>query len=466
MRYLKLLLLAVFALAGAVAAQSDDLMLDWNPAMSTISGSVELVGTANVPDQVWFFAEAAPHTPGSAASAWTPVSSPQFAPVVAGRLGIWNTTVLTDGLYQLRLHAVNGDQESFFYVLAPIAVNNEGATVSFDLVQVLGQTPDDSAPDMATATMLENRLPIPVGGHILRFDEATVEALKSAGMTWVKKQVRFGISDGKELIEEAHAHGFKVLLGALGDKNQLAADFEGYIAKFAEYVAFLAELGADAIEVWNEPNIDREWPRGQVHGARYVRLLEAAYNAIKAENPDTMVISGAPAPTGFFAGCGLGGCDDNVFMHQMAVAGAANFADCIGVHYNEGVVPPHRQGGDPRLDDYATRFLPLMLERVAWPFGNADIPMCMTEMGYLSPEGYGPLPRGFEWGATTSVAEQAEWLAQAILISANYERMPVEMVIVWNIDFDTYDADPQGGFAIIRPDGSCPACATIAALER
>jgi hypothetical protein len=107
-----------------------------------------------------------------------------------------------------------------------------------------------------------------------------------------------------------------------------------------------------------------------------------------------------------------------------------------------------------------------MLQRVAWPFRNDDIPMCMTEMGYLSPEGFGPLPGHFAWAAGTSVQEQAQWLAQAIQISANYEDMPVELVIVWNIDFDTYDADPQAGYAIIRADGSCPACETIAALQR
>ena len=466
MRYLNLLVLTLCALAASTSAQASELELEWDPVRNTVSGAIDLVGTANIPEQMWFFAEAAPYAAGVENVVWTPVTSPQFAPVVDGVLGTWNTVVLTDGFYQLRLHAVNGEQESFHYLLAPIAVNNDGDTINTEPVQVIEQPLSDPAQDMVPAPMVNNRLPIPVGGHVLHFGEAAIEAMRSAGMTWVKKQVHYGISDGKELIDQAHALGLKVLLGAVGDKNRLAADFDGYVAEFAKYAAFLAELGADAIEVWNEPNIDREWPRGQVHGANYVRLLQAAYHAIKAVNPDTLVISGAPAPTGFFAGCGLGGCDDDVFMLQMAVAGAADYADCIGVHYNEGVVPPTWQGGDPRQDDYPTRFLPLMLQRVAWPFRNADIPMCMTEMGYLSPEGYGPLPPGFEWGASTSVAEQAEWLSQAILISSDYQPMPVELAIVWNIDFDHYDADPQAGFAIIRPDGSCPACDAIARLQR
>ena len=57
-------------------------------------------------------------------------------------------------------------------------------------------------------------------------------------------------------------------------------------------------------------------------------------------------------------------------------------------------------------------------------------------------------------------------MAQAIQISANFQRMPVQLIIIWNIDFDSYDNDPQAGYAIIRPMAACPACETIAALQR
>ena len=460
MRFLTLLLLIL--LSVAVRAQDSDLMLRWDPVRNTVSGRVDIMGSANIPDLQWFFVEAAPHAGGEAEITWTPISSLEFAPVVDGRLGIWNTTMLTDGFYQIRLHAVDAAQESHFYGLAPILVkNNDSDLLNFEPVVPLGAEASASA----APAMLENRLPMSLGGHVKYFNERSQAALEAAGMTWVKKQVQYGITDGKDLIEAAHAQGYKVLLGAKGDKNRLADDFDQYVADFAEYVAFLARNGADAIEVWNEPNIDREWPSGRVSGANYTKMLKAAYEAIKEANPDTLVISGAPAPTGFFAGCAWGGCDDNVFMAQMANAGAANYADCIGVHYNEGILPPTAQGGDPR-DTYPTRYLILMLRRVAWPFRNADIPMCMTEIGYLSPEGYGPLPAGFTWAARTSVADQAEWLSQAVLIMSNFEEMPVELAIVWNIDFDTYGADPQAGYAIIREDGSCPACESIAALQR
>ena len=462
MRYLTLLLLIL--LTFGVQAQDSDLMLQWDPVRNTVRGSVDLIGAVNIPDLQWYFVEAAPHGSGEAEIMWTPISSLEFSPAVDGVLGVWNTTMLADGFYQIRLHAVNASQESLYYGLAPLLVNNNNSNlVNLEPVLPLGAGEDTSA--STAPAFIENRLPMPLGGHIKTFNERSQAALETAGMTWVKKQVKYGESDGRDLIEAAHAQGYKVLLGAKGDKNHLVNNFDQFVLDFAEYVAFLASNGADAIEVWNEPNIDREWPAGRVSGANYTIMLKAAYEAIKAANPDTLVISGAPAPTGFFGGCGWGGCDDNVFMAQMANAGAANYADCIGVHYNEGILPPRAQGGDPR-DTYPTRYLILMMERVAWPFRSADIPMCMTEIGYLSPEGYGPLPAGFTWAGGTSVAEQAEWLSEAVLIMSNYEEMPVELAIVWNVDFDTYGADPQAGYAIIREDGSCPACDAIATLQR
>jgi hypothetical protein len=179
-----------------------------------------------------------------------------------------------------------------------------------------------------------------------------------------------------------------------------------------------------------------------------------------------LVITGAPAPTGAEGAFGLDSVwNDDRYYQGMANAGVAEFADCIGVHYNEGIVPPGNTGGDPR-NFYPTQYLPLMLQRAAAPFRNLESPLCFSEMGYLSPEGYGPLPTSFNWASNTSVEEQAEWLRDAINIIATFEQKRVELVIVWNVDFDVYtEDDPQGGYAIIRPDGTCPACETIGSLR-
>src|SRR5574341_2177048 len=106
-------------------------------------------------------------------------------------------------------------------------------------------------------------------------------------MTWVKVQLRYNLGDDPAgaagAINVAHSQGFKVLLGIVGNANDVLAG-DTYFAAYASYVGGVAALGADAIEVWNEPNLDREWPNGNINPGQYTRLLSQAYNSIKANN--------------------------------------------------------------------------------------------------------------------------------------------------------------------------------------
>jgi hypothetical protein len=286
-------------------------------------------------------------------------------------------------------------------------------------------------------------------------------------MVWAKRQIRYNLGDDPSVaagaINQAHSQGFRVLLGIVGDKAQLAAGGDGYMDQFAGFLGGVAALGPDAIEVWNEMNLDREWPNGQIDPAMYTRMLAKAYSAIKGRNASVMVISGAPSPTGAEGAFGTAAVwNDDRYIRGMAAAGAANYMDCLGLHYNEGIISPDQSSGDPR-DNYYTRFYSGMVNTYWNAFGGAR-PLCFTELGYVTPEGYGPLPAGFSWGQNTTAAQQAEWLGRAATLSRSSGR--VRLMIVWNVDFTTYGEDPAAGYAIIRPGGGCPACATLGAAMR
>ena len=299
-----------------------------------------------------------------------------------------------------------------------------------------------------------------LGGHIDGFRRP--DLMKKAGMSWIKVQT-FAGGDAAGIINMAHGAGFKVLLGVLGDKGRVTDS--NYQDEYAQSVAAMARAGADAIEVWNEPNIDREWPSGQVNGATYTQLLAKAYNAIKAANPGTMVVSAALAPTGFFAGgCQAGGCNDDVYLQQMAAAGAANYMDCVGAHHNSGATAPSATSGHPAGGThYSWYFLPTM-NLYYNAFGGAR-KVCFTEFGYLTSEGYAPLASAapaFAWASDVTLAQQAQWLAEAAAMSINSGK--VRLMIIWNVDFTNYDSDPMAGYAIIRPGDSCPACDSLGAV--
>jgi hypothetical protein len=133
----------------------------------------------------------------------------------------------------------------------------------------------------------------------------------------------------------------------------------------------------------------------------------------------------------------------------------------VGVHYNEGIVPPSATSGDPR-DNYYTRYLPLVIDTY-WNITGGQKPLCFTELGYLTPEGFGSLDPYFGWAGNVTVAQHAAWLAQAAAVTSQSGK--VKMMIVWNVDFTNYGSDPMAGYAIIRPDGSCPACDTLASAR-
>jgi hypothetical protein len=330
-----------------------------------------------------------------------------------------------------------------------------------------GGTPDPNLPTPIPGGAVAGGFEL--GGQALDMNLNTFGLMARSGMKWVKQQVRHNQGDdpskAQGQINTAHANGYKVLLSILGSHDQLSANFDGYTASFATFVGGVAALGADAIEVWNEPNIDREWPAGQINGGNYTKLLAASYNAIKGKNPNTIVVSAAPAPTGYFgaAGCTANGCNDDTFMSQMAQAGAAQYMDCVGLHYNEGIIAPSASSGDPR-GSYPTYYFGSMLSRGYSPFGGK--PVCFTELGYLSPDGYpSPLPANFAWGQNTSAAEQAAWLAEAATLAAQSGK--VRLMIIFNVDYSFYTADdPQGGYGIFRPGGACPACDTLGAVMK
>ena len=302
-----------------------------------------------------------------------------------------------------------------------------------------------------------------LGGQVSDFRAPDV--MRDAGMTWVKRQVKWHPGDAASghfgTINDAHTKGFKVLLSVLGYPDQAQPyNFDEY----AKFVGELAGAGADAIEVWNEMNLDREWASGSISPTSYTQLLQKSYISIKTYNGGTMVISGAPAPTGFFGGCYPHGCDDAPYISGMVAAGGLNYLDCVGIHYNEGLMPPSATSGDPRgASGHYTRYYQSMVNTYYNAIGGAK-PLCFTEIGYLSGEEWGTLPPAFLWQPpyNLTAAQHAQYLADSVRLARSQGN--VRLFIIFNVDFTHWSDDPQAGFAMIRPGGNCPSCGLLKSI--
>lgn len=106
----------------------------------------------------------------------------------------------------------------------------------------------------------------------------------------------------------AHIENFHAFCGVI------AARYKGRVA---------------AYQVWNEPNLAREWGGQVPDPAAYVALLKGCYVAIKAADPRALVISAGLSPTGNGPPQAM---PDGEFLDKMYLAGAAPYFDLLGLH--------------------------------------------------------------------------------------------------------------------------------------
>ncbi|MBN1963457.1 MAG: hypothetical protein JW910_02350 [Anaerolineae bacterium] len=302
------------------------------------------------------------------------------------------------------------------------------------------------------------------GAQIFQFNANSVLATGRTHLKWMRTAVVFLPGEEpdtrRQTINNAQANGFKILLSVTGNPADASADPAGYMAQYAAYVGGLAALGADGIEIWPGANRSDLWLAEQGGAAQYVQLLSLAYNAIKTANPDTIVITGALVPPESEpADSSVSIAPEDEFYTALAGAGAADYADCLGVAYTLGALPPDSTTGDPR-GDAAVYYLPLTLDRAWNAFGGAR-QLCVTSLGYLTPQGYPPLPAAYAWAQNTTTAQQAEWLVGAVTQSQQDAR--IRLLILSNMDATSYnDESVTAGYALIRLDGTCPACEALA----
>jgi len=122
----------------------------------------------------------------------------------------------------------------------------------------------------------------------------------------------------------------------------------------ANFVAHLIHetkpVNIDAIEIWNEPNLIREWHGKTISGTLYMTYFNAVYPVILNEekaqvdqfepNHRIIILTAAPAPTSTVGdGSTL---DDRVWVQQLYDGGLGKYGDdvAVGIHPYSWANPP------------------------------------------------------------------------------------------------------------------------------
>ena len=247
-------------------------------------------------------------------------------------------------------------------------------------------------------------------------------------------------------VQEADKRGFKILLsiakapawarninrnedGPPDDFSQLAGFISLLLEKIGPYI--------DAIEIWNEPNLKREWTGYRaMDGGAYMELFRVGYDAVRAYSPSITVITAGLAPTGNATNISV---NDRTFLQQMYNAGLARYADVvIGIHpYSWGNSPDLLccdnvvgQGWDDRPQFFFRQNIDDYRHIIAANGDSAQ--MWATEFGWATWQDY-PSPAPDPWMSYNSPTDQMNYTLRAFQIGQAHADIGV--MFLWNLSY-------------------------------
>jgi hypothetical protein len=312
-----------------------------------------------------------------------------------------------------------------------------------------------------------------------RYGEASIALAAGLGVGWIKQQVDWNtieVAPGEYLwealdrfVDRAESHGFKILLGvarAPGFTRSEPVVEDGPPDDFAIFNRFMLALTTRyrgrvaAYELWNEPNLLREWRGHGLSAETFAAFLRQGAMGARRGDPEAMLVSAAPGVTGI--NDGVNAIDDRIYLRSMIAAGVGQWVDAIGAHPYGAANPPderfgdavHRAGG---FNDHPSFFFLDTLEdyRAILAEAGVDKPIWVTEFGWPTIDGFGEVKTaGWEYAREVSQADQAAYLIRAIELRR--ERGWLGPMFVWNLNMAwLLGADSsQSAYSLIRPDGS------------
>ncbi len=163
-------------------------------------------------------------------------------------------------------------------------------------------------------------------------------------------------------------------------------------------------------------------------------------------------------------------------MDLLIKAGMLNNADCVGAHHNGYNIGPNVTAADaPRDPKSRTAIFRGPFDNVnhSWSFNStlsgyasrikaagSALKLCITEFGWPSMDGIllngkkAPAPNGFGFAADNTLANQADYIDQAIDVMSNWGF--VQLAFIWNLNYGAQSGwDPKNDntpYSILGPN--------------
>ncbi|MAT97648.1 MAG: hypothetical protein CL608_10935 [Anaerolineaceae bacterium] len=305
-----------------------------------------------------------------------------------------------------------------------------------------------------------------------------LELVQEMGFGWVKQAFAWRDIEGNakgefdwyrpdRIVEQANAANLNLLVRidhqplwsvqALVDKpitqNQPPADYQD----FGDFCFQLAERykgRIQAYQVWNEPNLSREWGEQSPDPAEYTELLRVCYQGIKTADPQAIVVSAGLAPTGTEPPAAM---PDDIFLQDMYDAGAADYFDALGLNAPGYKAPPDlppEEGLNQEWGGHRWNVFRHVEDMRAIMVANGDVDkqVVILETGWILQQDIHPT---YTWHGVTE-EQQAEYLVGAYQFAReNWQPWIGPIFTIYMADATwTPEAHEQYWWSIVLPDGT------------
>ena len=231
-----------------------------------------------------------------------------------------------------------------------------------------------------------------------------------------------------------------------------------------DYVDFMATLTAryaegsprgtiQAVEVWNEPNLSRDWGGSTIdrdQAAQYMYMLKETYRGVKAVDPTKIVVNGGLSPTGTADGTAQ---PDDVYLGWLYEFGLARFTDVVGLHGAGYGSPPEAEPlSNPAFPHPSFYFRRIeQLRGIMEANGDGAKQVWLLEFGWTT-DRVNP-DRAFY---AVTPEQQAEYVVRGLQYARDTWSPWIGVTFLWSLTIDPNwtEQSEQYWWSVTNPDGS------------
>lgn len=306
--------------------------------------------------------------------------------------------------------------------------------------------------------------------------ERDMLVVKDMGFRWIKqgfgwrdielKKGHFDWSRTDHIVDTMERYGGLSLLVRVDHQPNWAragCSLQGPPENLADFADFLTAVASrykgkiEAYQIWNEPNLAREWCDQPPDPVAYAEMLRVAYAAIKAADPRALVISAGLSPTGTRPPQAMPDDEYLDALYRAMNGSPEGYFDVLGVHAAGFAAPPEispdeaaadkvRYGGERFFTFRRVEDLRAIQER----YGDGGRRVAILEMGWTSD----PVHPEYAWHAVTE-EQKADYLVRAYEYARQHWQPWIGlMTTIYICDPDWTEQNEQYWWCITNPDGS------------